>query len=360
MVRSNKQYILRFFGFFGVLLAAATSASGQRDSSLQVTLTGYLEAYYTHDFEQPDDGNRPGYLYSHARAQEVAINLGFLKASVASDRIRANFALMAGTYANRNLAAEPGTLRNIFEANIGVKPSKNHNFWVEAGVFPSHIGFESAIGKDCQTLTRSLVADNSPYYESGAKATWNSKNGRWLVSGLVLNGWQRIERSPDDGLGVGTQVQYRGPSGLVLNSSSYMGRIGNFLGGYRRWYHNLYVQSPVGRRMNITLGIDSGADRIIERVVTLPDRRWWTPTLIVQVALNSRMSLSGRVEYFDDSFGAVMPKTNFEAWGGSVNLDVRISPNALWRTELRSLTDRSTGNPAQQNNALTTALAVWF
>jgi hypothetical protein len=40
---------------------------------------------------------------------------------------------------------------------------------------PSHIGFESAIGKDCATLTRSILADNSPYYEAGVKIDITSK-----------------------------------------------------------------------------------------------------------------------------------------------------------------------------------------
>jgi hypothetical protein len=34
---------------------------------------------------------------------------------------------------------------------------------------PSHIGFESVISADCWTLTRSLLAENSPYYETGMR-----------------------------------------------------------------------------------------------------------------------------------------------------------------------------------------------
>eukprot|EP01035_Chromulina_nebulosa_P056617 gene56617-77590_t len=41
-------------------------------------------------------------------------------------------ALMAGTYANANLGAETGVLKNILEANIGIKISKNKNLWLDA------------------------------------------------------------------------------------------------------------------------------------------------------------------------------------------------------------------------------------
>ena len=101
---------------------------------------------------------------------------------------------MTGTYANSNLAAEPGVLKNIFEANAGVKISKKKKLWIDAGIFESHIGFESAIGKNCWNLTRSISADNSPYYESGIKLSYTSDNEKWFLSGLILNGWQRIQR----------------------------------------------------------------------------------------------------------------------------------------------------------------------
>ncbi|OQW43057.1 MAG: hypothetical protein A4S08_10190 [Proteobacteria bacterium SG_bin4] len=70
---------------------------------------------------------------------------------------------------NANYAAEPGILGNLYEGNVGLKLSGSNNLWLDIGVFPSHIGFESAVGKDNWTLTRSLVAENTPYFESGAK-----------------------------------------------------------------------------------------------------------------------------------------------------------------------------------------------
>lgn len=103
------------------------------------------------------------------------------KVNYSKENIRGNFALMAGTYPQYNMSAEQGLLQNVYEANVGVKISKNHNLWIDAGIMPSHIGFESAIGKDCQTLTRSILAENSPYYEAGVKIgyTSESENGIW-------------------------------------------------------------------------------------------------------------------------------------------------------------------------------------
>nr|WP_290930803.1 outer membrane beta-barrel protein [Haliscomenobacter sp.] len=60
---------------------------------------------------------------------------------------------------------------------------------------PSHIGFESAIGKDCWNLSRSILAENSPYYETGVRLSLNSANGKWYAAAMLLNGWQRMARA---------------------------------------------------------------------------------------------------------------------------------------------------------------------
>ncbi len=114
-----------------------------------LTISGYVEAYYSYDFGNPGNHERPTFFYSFNRHNEANLNMGFVKANYTSDKVRGNFALMAGTYPQYNLAGEQGMLKNIFEANVGFKISKNKNIWIDAGVMPSHIGFESAIGKDC-------------------------------------------------------------------------------------------------------------------------------------------------------------------------------------------------------------------
>ena len=124
------------------------------------TINGYLEVYYAYDFNQPENNTRPGFVYSFNRHNEVNLNIGFIRGAYNTDNVRANLALMAGTYSNTNLAAEPGVLKNIYEANAGVKLSSTKNLWIDAGIFSSHIGFESAVGKDCWTLTRSMLAEN--------------------------------------------------------------------------------------------------------------------------------------------------------------------------------------------------------
>jgi hypothetical protein len=83
---------------------------------------------------------------------------------------------MIGNYAQYNLLTEPTWAQFIYEANVGFKISRKQNVWLDAGIMPSHIGFESAVSADCWTLTRSILAENSPYYETGVKISYTNQS----------------------------------------------------------------------------------------------------------------------------------------------------------------------------------------
>jgi Putative beta-barrel porin-2, OmpL-like. bbp2 len=172
-----------------LIICGGARAQDTASDAKPLTISGYLEVYYSYDFNKPESNTRPGFLYNFNRHNEFNVNLGLIKAAYNSERVRANLALGAGTYMNANYAAEPATLRNIYEANVGVKLTRQKNLWFDIGIMSSHIGFESAIGKDNWTLTRSLVAENTPYFESGAKLSYTTHDGKLLLSALALNGW---------------------------------------------------------------------------------------------------------------------------------------------------------------------------
>lgn len=350
-------------------LALPFWAMGQVDTSaLHFSFGGYVEPYYGYDFGQPADANRPGFVYSHNRHNEFNINLVLLRASVSAARVRANLALMAGTYANANLAAEPATLRNVYEANAGVKLSKKKDLWLDAGIFSSHIGFESAIGKDCWTLTRSIAADNSPYYESGAKLSYTTADGRWLFSALALNGWQRIQRLPgNSALSGGWQIQFKPSARLLLNSSTFFGTDKPDDERRSRVFHNFYGIFQINDHVGFTLGFDTGWEE--PRYKGADTRFWYTPVVIGRFMLDERLALAVRGEYFSDKDGVLIATNTdngFQTLGISANLDVQLHRNAVWRLEGKwwNSKDRifldADGQPTPSNAVLTTALAVWF
>jgi len=132
---------------------------------------------------------------------------------------------MTGNYAMYNLSAEPNWAKPIFEANVGVKLLKDKDLWIDAGVMPSHIGFESAIGSDCWNLTRSILAENSPYFESGIKFNYTNKKQDVYVALHILNGWQKIAITDDNQKpSIGIQLNYKPSSSLTLNYSNFLGK----------------------------------------------------------------------------------------------------------------------------------------
>lgn len=354
--------------FIAVPFLIANSLFAQEQSKPSpFTVTGYVDLYYGYDLNKPETNTRPSYMYSYNRHNEVNMNLGFIKGSYNTDKIRANLALMTGTYANANLAAEPGVLKNIFEANAGVKISSAKNIWIDAGIFPSHIGFESAIGKDCWNLTRSILADNSPYYEAGARISYTSDNGKWFLSGLLLNGWQRIQRVEGNSLpSFGTQIIVKPAEKITLNSSSFIGTDKPDSARQMRYFHNFYGIFQLAEKVGLTLGFDYGVEE--RSAGTGSVNAWFSLVMIARFAVTDKVALALRGEYYDDKRGVIIftgTSNGFSTTGVSANVDYQVAPNAVWRVEIRNfhsqdavfLNDHGT---SKTNTFATTSLAVSF
>ena len=333
-----------------------------------LTISGYAEAYYQYDDNNPLNNKRPGFVYSHNRNNEVSLNLAYIKAGYSTGKLRANVAFGVGSYTNANYSAEPDVLKNIYEGNMGFKISEKHDLWVDAGIFSSHLGFESAIGKDNWTLTRSLFADNSPYFETGAKISYTSPNGKWFLSGLVLNGWQRIQRVEGNVTpAFGHQLTYKPNAKLTLNSGSFIGNDKPDSSRQMRYFHNLYVVYQMNENIGITTGFDIGAEQ--KEKGSSNYNAWYTPVLIVKYNLTDKFSLTARGEYYRDKAGVIIAagtQNGFKVFGYSLNVDYAILPNLVWRTEIKSLSSKDDifvkRNESFTKNSFsaTTALAISF
>jgi hypothetical protein len=345
--------------FFGAVRA-------QPDSSV-FRISGYLETYYLFDTQNPDDHQRPDFVYSYNRHNEFTVNLAFVRTDYTQSRVRAGLALMAGTYANANLATEPGVLKNIYEARGGVRVSRQKNLWIDVGIFPSHIGAESAEGINNWNLTRSLAADNSPYYESGAKISYTSAKGTWFLSGLILNGWQRIQRKPGNNFpAFGHQVTYLPNERVTLNSSSFARSDEPDSTRKMRYFHNFYGQFQLTSRLGALVSFDIGAQQA--RAGSTRYSVWMTPGVQLRYAVSENARLAARLEHYADPDGVIISSPvagGFRVSGLSVNFDYAFLENALWRIEAKRLGSQQPvfavgGGRSHQNLSFTTALALRF
>lgn len=354
------------------LLAASAiilSRANAQDSTKinPLTISGYAEAYYSYDMGKPGNHVRPSFFYSFNRHNEVDLNLGFVKANYNTKNIRANFALMTGSYSQYNLSAEHPIFQHLLEGNVGVRLSKDHNLWVDAGVMSSHIGFESAIGKDCWNLTRSILAENSPYYESGVKLGYTTKSEKLYLSAMYLNGWQHIQKLPGNNTpAFGTQLTYKPNGKITLNWNTFVGNEKPDSIMEWRYFNNLYGQFQITGKFGIIAGFDFGMQQV--KKDTNAYNNWYSPVLIVQFKPASKIRIAARGEYYSDEKGVIIPTgtpNGFKTYGYSLNLDYLITDNVMWRIEGRSLSSRDKiflmdDKPTTENYFITTSLAISF
>lgn len=336
-------YMRNAVAIAGVLVCLNTSAQpSASDSSSPWKWQAYLETYIQWSRSSEGSGRMPAYIFSHNRLQVPSVNLAMGAVQYQSHRMRSRLALAAGTYMQSNLAGEPAVLKQVMEASIGIRLATGKGLWLEGGIMPSHIGFESAVGAECATLTRSMMADNSPYYETGFKLTWQAAGGKWSAAALLINGWQRIRRLEGNrSMAVGHQIQWKPNSKWLLNSSSFAGNVGENGSRQMRYFHNFYCRWQPDDRWEVLGAADFGAEKQPQAGGRY--HTWLTPVLVVRRQTGKRTWLAARAEYFQDREGVIIPLPDnnpFEMWGASVNADLRLSPNWLLRMESKLLHSR--------------------
>lgn len=355
------------------LLSIAANAFAQIDSvqvlaKPKLTFGGFMDTYYLYDINQPTDRERPPFVYQYSRHDEINLNLAVLSATYESERVRGNLGLQTGTYVQRNLAAEElngsEVLKFIYQANVGIRLAKE--LWLDVGILPSHIGYESTQSIHNPTLTRSMMADNTPYFETGAKLTWEV-NDKLTLSGLVLNGWQRILET-DNNKALGTQIQYKPVEGILLSSSTFFGKEGT-----NRYFHNFYAVFDGLDRFTFVTAFDIGWQQLSAQGITSGYQTWWNPNIIVQYKPLDQFAVAGRIEYYHDPGNVIIPATvvdgqiitGFETWSPSLNVDYYPVENAALRLEGRLYQSKNNvfirnHAPARLNALVATSLSIRF
>lgn len=353
-----------------VFCSICSGLSAQIDNTWQskpeLNVSGFVDVFYAYDLNQPQDMERQPFLFNHNRHNGFNLNLGLVKFGLGHAKYRANLALQAGTYANDNYAAEPGTLKNIFEANIGISLNKKNNVWLDVGILPSHIGFESAISMDNLTLTRSLLAENSPYFLAGAKLA-HEPNDQWGFAVLIVNGWQRIQCLEGNSMpSFGTQVFFSPTEKATWNWSTFIGTDDPDTTRRIRYFNNFYGQFQFTEKFGLIAGFDIGWQ---QRTRSSPAYDlWFSPVVIGQYAINKTWKAAVRAEYYQDETGIIVPTgTNkgFQTTGFSLNLDYTPSHNIMCRLEGRWLGSKDNifetrTTPTNNNFTIGTSIAVKF
>ncbi len=304
--------------------------------------SAFIGGYYGYDFNQPREKKRLPFLFNHTRSDQFAINLALVEGKYERGWVRANLGIQQGTYAQDNYSAEPKALRWLNQANVGFALNQSKTIWLDAGLLPSHIGFASAVSTENMTLSRSLIAENSPYFLTGARLGWQ-KDEQLYISFWITRGWQVIQGVSGNSIpSIGTQVNYASSERLTLNWSTLIGN--NYPDEFRKWryFSNHYITYQFGSNWNLIAGIDLGWE---QTAVNSKNLNFWSGgSLILGFELNENWAAAFRGEYYSDPEG-VIARNELEAGlktsGISLNLDRDLPGGFTIRVESRYLFGRS-------------------
>ncbi len=333
----------------------------------RISFSGLVDAFYIYDFALPANHVRQPFFSVYNRANEVNLNLALFSIAYRDDRARATVSFMAGTYANDNLISTPYTSKNIYEASIGFKITKKKNIWIDAGVFSSHIGLESPLNQYNWTLTRSILADNVPYFEAGAKVTYQSPNNKWQIQGLWLNGWQQIYKNIGSQLpSFGHAITFTPSSKITFCSSSFLGTIG--ADSSFRALHDAYMIYQIFPKWGLII------EHMVGDNANMKDYSknsfFQAVTIINRYVLTHKWAMATRLEYVHDKNNTFIPvaqstSNGFQVWGCSFNTDYYICKNIMYRMEVRYLNSKDkifvlNNEPSNSNVFLSSALIAFF
>ncbi len=321
----------------------------------------YLEPYFAYDLNDPASHNIP-YLYNYSRHNEFNLNLALIEADYQGEHMRTTIGLQTGTYPMMNYSAEPSLFQHIYQAFGGVQIAPD--LWFDAGIFSSHIGIESALGKEEWTLTRSLCAENSPYFETGARMAYDPE-GPWSFGLYVLNGWQNIA-DLNSNKALGTQIQFTFDSAVTLNSSTFYGNEKPDNAKQWRFFHDFYVLWTISPTIGISGTFDIGWQQSAPHSAS--SDRWYTFALIGHYQFADHWAIGLRGEEYNDPAGVIVPTgtpNGYQTFGYSGNIDYIVSEHATLRFEAKHYSSRDDifvkdNTPTNGSTVLTSALGIEF
>lgn len=335
----------------------------------KITVGGYIDTYYGYNLNEPVSSDVP-YFVSMARHHEANINLAYIDLRYDNTRLRAKFVPGFGTYINANNATEPGTLKNIVRARVGVKLLKEKNLWFDFGVLSSPFTNESPVSKDHLMYTRSIGAEYTPFYITGAKLSipLSQKITAYLY---LINGWQQIA-DLNKGKSLVTQVEWKPSDKNLFNWNTYTGdeQTPSSSNNRNRYFTDVYWMYNPDGRFSITSSAYIGIQERKDSLNAINRHRWWSANFIARYSFTEKVSLSGRFEHFSDpdnvQITPINPVGAFTSYSTGLCMNVKLYDNALFRIEGRQFfSDKEVyqakdGKPDKQMTWVISNITLWF
>ena len=200
------------------------------------------------------------------------------------------------------------------------------------------------------------------------KLGYTSANTKWFLSGLLLNGWQRIQRIDGNTTpAFGAQFTFKPSEKITLNYSNFIGNDKPDSVRQMRYFNDFYGIFQLSNLLGITAGFDYGIEQKSKGSSDM--NSWYAPVLIFRVTPGTTNAIAARLEYYSDKNGVIVSSgtpNGFKTFGWSINYDRKLFDNAMWRIEVRGLSGKDPyfikNDLGTTDNSvfITTSLAVGF
>lgn len=299
-------------------------------------LHGSVDVYYGYNFNRPIDGDNftSGAGTTAKKANDVNLNLAAIELFHDAKPVGLHLILNYGTGSEVLYAAEPQgnamgaqAFKLIQQASLSYRAPWGRGLLLEAGIYPSHIGFEVFPSQGNWSYTRSWMAEFSPYYQAGLKLSYNFTDQ--LSAQLhVMNGWQLIGEN-NAAKAIGTQLAWNHEKVSVTFNTFFGPELANDNKHWRVFGDLIVVVRPLPW-LNLSLSADVGHQQLPQSQSAL----WHTVYGSVRFMPRQWLALTLRAGYFGDDNGLISgaAQTLLQA---DATLELRLHDHLLIKLEGR-------------------------
>ncbi len=279
-------------------------AIGQtKDSSQAVTFSGFVDAYFSKNLNNPDahmnklrnfdiPENQFNLSLAELVIQKKAQPIGFradIDFGTANDVVHGIAPYGTTPYS---------TLTNIQQAYLTAVIPVGDGLTADVGKFVTHMGYEVIESKDNWNYSRSLLfAWAIPYYHTGIRLTYPVASNL-TVAVHVVNGWNSVtDNNAEKSLGLAVNYAPSGSTGLTLNVMDGFEQPDGIGAGKKKVFDFIFTQQ-VTEALALSLNADYGDESLLSGLYT-----WKGAALYGRYALTPTSALAVRAEVFDDPRG---------------------------------------------------------
>ena len=285
-----------------MIIFSASTLVAQKGS--QLVLKSYVDGYYSYYDNDLPASELQTFSTVGPRNQSISVNVAQLGLHYEYKDIRSSMTVHFGDIPQ---ATWSSTFPFIQEANVGVHLFPN--WWLDVGLFTTHIGTESFLPKNNDLSTTSIITYNEPFYQGGLKLAYEGSE-KYDLEFWIINGYNQF-------LDINKAKSY----GLLFNynindntSITYTNLFGNeaadgAIESQFRTYNNIYGTTTIKNMIRITAGLDYATQDKFSTNGLNPNVE--TPNNLlgflatVRLILTKKSSVTTRYEYLTNPAGYI-------------------------------------------------------